>query len=97
MAVCSHFQVREFGITPPNGQTTGSFFYDPDYPGVTERMVALFREIAELFPTTDGLVVEMESVEYDWPHRVPLYNTWAKAKGLPSIGELRHLPLDARS
>jgi len=96
-AVCTHHQVREFGIAPPNGQTTGSFYYDPDYPGVAERMVALFHEIAGLFPSMDGLVVEMESVEFDWPYRVPLYNAWARTRGLPSLGDLRTMPLDARA
>ncbi len=99
-AVCSHHQVREFGITPPSGKadgTDGTFYYDPDYPGVSERMVVLFREIADLFPSADGLVVEMESVEFDWPHRVPLYNAWAAKRGLPSLGDLRLLPLDARA
>lgn len=97
VAVCSHNMVSEYGIVPPDGRTSGSFPYDPDYPGVADRMVDLFREIATLFPSSDGLIVEMESVEFDWPHRVPLYNAWAKERGLPSMAELRDLPLDARA
>lgn len=96
-AVCSHFQVKEFGLEPPHHSRSGSFYYDPDYPGVRERMTALFREIAELFGAAHGLVVEMESVEFDWPHRIPIYNAWAAKEGRKSYAELRNLPMDARA
>ena len=94
--VCSGFMVREFGIAPPDGKRKGSFAYDPDYPGVLERICELFREITALFQAADGLVVEMESVDSDWPHRVPLYNQWAEANRRPSYGELKAERLDAR-
>ncbi|MBI4028301.1 MAG: hypothetical protein HY360_25175 [Verrucomicrobia bacterium] len=97
VAVCSHHQVKEFGIVPPTGQQGSSFFYDPDYPGVLERIVAMFEEIAELSGDAHGIVVEMESVEFDWPHRIPLYNEWAKQHGRPCYAELKLLPLDARA
>ena len=97
VVVCTHHQVKEYGIVPPTGQTDGSFFYDQDYPGVLERSVAMFAEIAELFSAADGIVVEMESVEFDWPHRIPLYNQWAREHGKPLHAELRQLPLDARA
>lgn len=95
--VCTHAQVKEYGIVPPTGQTTGSFFYDPDYPGVEERMVELFREVATLFPQAHGLIVEMESVEFDWPHRVEPYNKWAKENGRKTYEELRNFHLDPRA
>lgn len=97
VAVCSHFQIKEFGIEPPNHKKEGTFFYDPDYPGVLERMVSMFEEIAKIFGSAYGIVVEMESVEYDWPHRIPLYNEWAREKGRESYEQLKNLPLDARA
>lgn len=97
VGVCTHHQIKEFGMVPPDGRQEGSFWYDPDYPGVLERMVALFEEMAELLPATHGLVVEMESVEWDWPHRIPLYNAWAKEHDRPCYEEIKLLPLDARA
>lgn len=96
-AVCSFHQVKEFGIAPPTGQRDGCFPYDPDQPGVLERMAAMFKEIAELFGDAHGIVVEMESVEFDWPHRIAIYNTWARKHRQPRHAELKLLPLDARA
>lgn len=97
VGVCSQYQVAEFGIIPPSGKTEGVYFYDPDQAGILERMAELFGEIAELCHDVHGLVVEMESVEFDWPHRVPLYNAWAKEHDRPSWEELKLLPMDARA
>jgi len=97
VVVCSYHQVKEFGWVPPNGQTTGAFSYDPDYPGMPDRMVRLFREIAEIFGAAHGIIAEMESVEFDWPYRVPLYNAWAVRNGRKSYEALRQLPMDARA
>ena len=95
--VCSHAQVREYGRVPPTGKTSGSFFYDPDYPGMEERAVELMHEVASLFPAAAGLIVEMESVEFDWPYRVEPYNAWARAHGRKSYEELRQMHLDPRA
>lgn len=97
VAVCTHMQIKEFGIEPPNHKKEGTFPYDPDQPGVLERMVGLFREVAGIFHAADGIVVEMESVEFDWPHRIPLYEKWAEENGRQSYEQLRNLPLDARA
>lgn len=97
VAVCSFYQVKEFGIRPPDGRE-GAFHYDPDWPGVIDRTSLMFSEIAGLFgDLADGMVVEMESVEFDWPHRIPLYNEWAKANQRPTYGEIKLQPLDARA
>jgi hypothetical protein len=97
-AVCSHYQVKEFGIVPPDGRTERSFYYDPDYPGVLERTCLMFGEIAELFgKEADGIVVEIESVEFDWPHRIPIYNRWAEENKRPSYGEIKLQHMDARA
>ena len=97
VVVSSFYQVKEFGILPPDGRA-GAFHYDPDWPGVIDRAGAMFQEIAGLFgDLADGMVVEMESVEFDWPHRAPLYNAWAKANQRPSYAEIKLQPLDARA
>jgi len=55
------------------------------------------KSVGEIFSSVYGIVVEMESVEYDWPHRIPLYDRWAKENGRESYKEIRNLPLDARA
>ncbi|MFA6568046.1 MAG: hypothetical protein WCS96_07530 [Victivallales bacterium] len=97
VVVCSFYQIKEFGIVPPNGQK-GAFHYDPDWPGVMDRTCLMFKEISEIFgDVADGMVVEIESVEFDWPHRIPLYNEWAKANQRPAYGEIKLQHMDARA
>lgn len=96
--VCSHFTVNEFGILPPDGRTKPTFHYDPDHPGVQEKINALFEEIATLFgKQVDGIIVEMESVEFDWPHRIPIYNQWAQENDKPCYEKLKLQYMDARA
>jgi hypothetical protein len=72
----------------PLPQPTG--VYDSDAPEVTEYAVAIFEELYSLFPAVHGFLVELEHCDISMPHRVPLYDAWAKENGGPpfaSFGE----------
>ncbi len=69
--------------------------YDSDTPGLTERIVAIYGELLDLFPGVDGYIIELEGCGVEGPHRIPLYNQWAHENGRPPFGELGH-PLDPR-
>lgn len=98
VAVCSYFRVREFGIAPPDVRAGDVFAYDPDQPGVLEKVTMMMAEIAELFGgAADGMVVEMENADADRPHRIALYDAWAAAEGRPDHRTLRRKALDPRS
>ncbi len=58
--------------------------YDLDMPGVAERSVEVFREIVELFPNADGLMVEVEGGDFFGQHRIEPYNRWAEENGKPT-------------
>jgi hypothetical protein len=87
--VTNHFEPDKFGSVPhtirPNKHNTSiiSGLYDPDAPMVVERSAEMFEEILDLFPDVDGLELEMEYVAVRTPHRIPLYNEWAKANSRP--------------
>ena len=62
--------------------------YDTDTPGILERSVEVFTELAELFPAADGLEVELEGSGREVEHRIPLYNEWAKRNGRPAFDQI---------
>ena len=98
VVIGSFFQIREFGIIPPSGRTEGVFNYDPDQPGVLEKVNRMFEEIAELFGSSaDGIIVEMENSDFDWPHRIPLYNNWAEENKRPCYEKIKLQHMDPRS
>jgi len=64
--------------------------YHSDAPGYQDRAVQVFEELVSLFPGIDGLMVEMEWSGRVRPHRIPLYNQWAEARGRPAFDQLCH-------
>ncbi len=70
----------EFGGFPLP-QPTGVF--DSDASEVTEYSVAIFEELHALFPGVHGFLVELEHCDIAMPHRIPLYNAWARDNGRP--------------
>ena len=102
-AVVSIYVADRFGGEPyeihesfPGGYPCVPFgLYDADHPGFTERAIQVCEEIVELFPGAHGLMVELEGSGREAPHRVPLYEVWAKNHGRTPFAELAH-PLNAR-
>ncbi len=71
--------------------------YDLDCPGLSERMDALFTEVVDLFgDETDGLVVELEFCDGEAPHRIPIYDAWAKENGRPEFADICQVRLEPR-
>lgn len=71
--------------------------YDPDTPGLSERMDQLFREVLDLFGAgLDGLVVELEFGDGEAPHRVPIYNEWAARNNRPDFTAIKAIRLEPR-
>jgi len=91
--VTSYFNAEKFGSVPFNvvrgmlGVPFNVGIYDPDAPQMVERGAAIFEEILDEFPGIDGLMLEMECVEKQAPHRVSSYNEWAKANNRPPYGD----------
>ena len=84
-------QTAEYKVPLPPGANAsqGFFFYDWDIPIVADRAVEISEEIVELFPEIDGYSVESEDAFLSWPHRIPLYNAWAKKSEQMSYEKLR--------
>jgi len=57
--------------------------FDSDAPEVTEYSVAIFEELYSLFPRVGGFLVELEFCDIAMPHRIPLYDAWARENGRP--------------
>lgn len=99
LVVATGYVMPQFGIQslcniPPWGDFTS---YDLDQPGIQERIHLLFDEIADLFGAeADGIVVELEFCDGEAPHRVPLYNEWAKTNGRPDFAALKAQPFEPR-
>jgi len=71
--------------------------FDLDFPGLQERVLALFTEIIDRFGAeTDGLVVELEFCDGDAPHRIPVYNAWALANQRPDYQTIKNVFLEPR-
>ncbi|MCX6622954.1 MAG: hypothetical protein NTY38_18185 [Acidobacteria bacterium] len=70
--------------------------YDADTPGVRERAVEIFTELAMLFPAVDGLEVEVEGSGTEVAHRIPLYEEWARRNHRPPFERIGH-PFDPRT
>ena len=91
LIVENQFPVKTFGLEPvwaPEGtkEAFGEYFgcYDLDHPGLRERMLEMTDEIVRLFGAeTDGFVLELEFGDRDEPHRVDIYNRWARENGRP--------------
>jgi hypothetical protein len=72
--------------------------YDLDAPGLADRIDLLYGEVVDLFGgETDGIVVEMEFCDGEAPHRIPVYNQWAKQNGRPSYAEIKNIRLEPRA
>jgi len=69
--------------------------YDLDTSEVQDHAVAMSRELVTLFPRAAGLMVEVEFCGMEMPHRIPLYNRWAKKNGRPPFAKVAH-PLNPR-
>ncbi len=102
-AVVTNFDVAKFGLKPYRTvdmnrraklpMTVG--VYDSDVPELAERATQIFEELVELFPGIGGLIVELEGAGVEGPHRIPLYEAWARENGRPPFQQLGH-PLDPR-
>lgn len=99
LVVASIFNVEKFGVPPAvPPQLLGAGSYPPDQPVVAQRMLALFDEVTELFGAdADGIVVELENCDGEAPHRIPIYNDWAKQNDRPSFAEIKDIRLEPRS
>jgi hypothetical protein len=75
----------EFGGFPLS-EPTG--VYDADAPEVREFAPAVFGELRELFPGVGGFMVELELCDIASPHRIGLYDAWARQRGRPPYAEL---------
>ncbi len=105
LVVGTIFPVKEFGLNPnwvPKdardfyGIEVG--YYDIDHPGLQERMIEMFEEIVGLFgKQADGLVVELEFCDREEPHRIGLYNEWAKENDRPDYESIKKIDLQPRS
>jgi hypothetical protein len=88
-AVTCYYDVERFGSAPTvtfrrfMGVPFRVGVYDPDSPWMIERGAAIFEELLDEFPETDGLMLEMERSGARAMHRVSSYNHWAKANGRP--------------
>jgi hypothetical protein len=100
--VCG-FEPRVYGLKPyrtikvpiDGAPTVEIGIYDLDTPGVAERGVEIFDELAREFPMAGALNVELEDSGIELPHRIPLYNKWAAETGRPPFERLGH-PLSPR-
>lgn len=99
LVVGSIFDAQKFGIPSAiASQGVGGVPYDLDQPGIRERILALHEEIVQLFGAhADGLIVELEFCDGEAPHRIPLYDAWAKENGRLSYADLKKLTLEPRS
>lgn len=97
LVVATIFPPGEHSL-PHGSEYWGGFqVYDLDCPGVRERILALFAEIADLFGAeTDGLVVELEFCDGEVPHRIPVYNAWAQVNQRPDFQTIKNVYLEPR-
>jgi hypothetical protein len=64
--------------------------FDADTPEVTTFAVAIFDELASLFPMAGGFLVELELADRAMAHRISLYDRWAEQNGRPHFAGLTH-------
>lgn len=64
--------------------------FDADTPEVTTFAVAVFDELASLFPMAGGFLVELELADRAMAHRIPGYDRWADLNGRPRFAGLTH-------
>ncbi|MBI4024581.1 MAG: hypothetical protein HY360_06340 [Verrucomicrobia bacterium] len=69
--------------------------YDIDSEEIQDHAVEMCRELVTLFPRAAGLLIEVEFCGIEMPHRIPLYNAWAKENGRPSFEQIGR-PLNPR-
>ncbi|HEY8668363.1 MAG TPA: hypothetical protein VIL86_17060 [Tepidisphaeraceae bacterium] len=100
LVVASQFDVAKFGFAPARtGYNPAEKIsaYDLDQPGIPERILALFDEIATLFGAeADGIVVELEFCDGEAPHRIPIYNEWAEKNRRPPFEKIKAIALEPR-
>ena len=53
-----------------------------------ERTLEILDELLDLFPSVDGMMLEVEVVQNPAPHRVPYYEEWAARHDRPPFAEL---------
>ena len=82
-------QFGGFPLPEPTG------VYDADAPEVREYSVAVVEELYDLFPGVHGFMIELELCDIAAPHRIPLYDSWARDNGRPPYAELAR-PLASR-
>jgi hypothetical protein len=101
LVVASIFSVKEFGFNPPHmmgGSNEGEAAYDLDDPRVLERACLVSAECAELFGShADGIIVEIEFCDTEAPHRIPIYEAWAKENNAPPYEKIKQMMLQPRS
>ncbi len=100
LVVASIFDIKSFGFAPQSaaGGWEGTAPYDLEQAGVAERIELLFEEITQLFGAeADGFIIELEHCDAEAPHRVPLYDAWAKANGRPDFATIKNITLQPRS
>jgi hypothetical protein len=100
LVVASIFDVKRFGFAPESksGGYAGTAPYDLEQDQVAERIELLFAEIVQLFGTeADGFIIELEHCDGEAPHRIPLYNAWAKENGRPDFATIKDIQLQPRS
>ena len=90
-AVVTQFVTEQYGESPlrhfeiyVDGGPRDAAIFDLDMPHVSERAVAIFEEIVELFPQAEGLMVEVEGGDRFGEHRIEPYDAWARDKSGPA-------------
>ena len=99
LVVASIFEAKTFNLPGGADYWPAEYrAYDPDCPGLEERMHALFAEVLGLFgKEADGLVVELEFCDGEAPHRIPIYNAWAQRNNRPDYAAIKAIRLEPRS
>jgi hypothetical protein len=99
LVVASIFETKTFNLPGGVDYWPADYrAYDPDSPGMAERIRALFEEVMGLFgEEADGLVVELEFCDGEAPHRIPMYNTWASENNRPDFAAIKAIHLEPRS
>lgn len=98
LVVATVHQAREFGLGAPTAGYLGAAPYDLDCPGLAERIELMAEEVVELFGAeADGFVLEMEFCDHEAPHRIPLYNEWARQNNRPDFATIKQVRLEPRS
>ena len=105
LAVVNFFEADKFGDFTPHVilKSMQDFkfpfpigVYDSDTPVLAERAAQVCEELVELFTGIDGLIIELENDNIESPHRIPLYNAWAKENNREPFEKIGH-PINPRA